>query len=138
MVNKQYIPLSNTDLADQYFRVAKTGHSGDIDVYQTISCRIAGLNENIVDFYYHHGESLRGLQARGIGEKTKCVLERILVNGEEAAVVMIVKEKIDKARERKERYDKAVSLNPYDARSNNWREQKGQLCNRIRQSQRTR
>jgi len=92
MLKREY---DNKSLAKYYFEITSQG-ARDIWAYQKISELIAGLEEiNLAEFYRKH-ENFDGLQVRGIGPKTKRILELLLTQGLESTSEIIRKERESK------------------------------------------
>jgi hypothetical protein len=87
---------TNRELADGYFSIQnRAANRESYDAYFQHKERIARLDVDLQSFYDEHG-SLKGLNVRGIGDKTKGTLELILKHGIEEARRMIRGERIEK------------------------------------------
>ncbi len=82
---------SNKSLAEQYFGAALQ-YANDFSTYRTQKRLIEGSEIDIALFYAEH-KSLDGLKIRGIGSKTKHILEIILKYGEDDAMRIVAKER---------------------------------------------
>lgn len=88
-MDEQERRYTNTDLARDY--IAVISQRGISDAYVFQKRLIAGSDVDIYSFYQDHG-SLETLKARGIGMKTKAVLELILKEGAAKAAEIFLKE----------------------------------------------
>ena len=77
MTRKNY---NNKQLAQDYFSVCSIG-AGDRTQYRIQRKKIEECELNIFEFYNQHKNSLQELKLKGIGEKTKSMLESILRDG---------------------------------------------------------
>ncbi|HLC64673.1 MAG TPA: hypothetical protein VJI46_00955 [Candidatus Nanoarchaeia archaeon] len=87
---------TNKELAQDYFSVVAQ-YSQDLWTYGFQKRKIAGLDIDLPAFYREHG-SLDELKVKGIGKKTKGILELILEKGVEEAKKLVQEEKIDELR----------------------------------------
>lgn len=94
MENKVY---TNKELSQDYFSVV-TSYSADLTSYNFQRKKIAGLGIDLPTFYREHGESLDALDVKGIGERTKGILELILGKGVEEARRIVQDGKINEMR----------------------------------------
>lgn len=89
---------TNNELSQDYFSVV-VQYSGDWTTYNTQKKIIAEVDINLHTFYLEHERSLNKLQVKGIGEKTKGILELILNEGIEEARRLIREKRIDGMRQ---------------------------------------
>ncbi len=94
MEDKAY---TNRELAQDYFSVVAK-YSGDLTTYNFQRRKIAELSIDLPTFYREHVESLDELDVKGIGKKTKGILELILDKGVEEAKRIVQEGKIDEMR----------------------------------------
>ncbi len=94
MEDKAY---TNRELSQDYFSVVAQ-YTGDITTYEFLRRKIAELGIDLPTFYREHGKSLDELDVKGIGKKTKGILELILDKGKEEARRLVEEEKIDEMR----------------------------------------
>ena len=91
MEDKNY---TNQELARDYFSVVAQ-YAWDIDRYREQRRLISESGIDLISFYQEHG-GFKELKVKGIGPKTKLILELLLEKGVEEARRLFREERIDK------------------------------------------
>lgn len=95
------VEYTNKSLAEDYFKVATEG-AFNCQIYRCIKKRISDFNVNISHFFNEHG-NLNNLSIKGVGLRSKFVLESILTHGVESTKKTIRSER-EKIRSKEEDY----------------------------------
>lgn len=91
--------MDNLTLAQAYFGIVANGlHPYGFKKIRTL---IARLDTNLARFYHQNGKSLKNLKVKGLGERTKKLLELIIEYGEEGARAKLEE---DRRQTRRSRY----------------------------------
>ena len=100
---------TNKELAQEYYSVIAAPSRWRKDIYSPIRDSIIQSEIDLVEFYREHN-SFKNLKVKGIGDKTKKVLELILEWGFDEAKAAIEREKIEKFS--REQWEKIPSKDP--------------------------